>query len=81
MFVEHYVDKACGIVEVGGIVDACCAFERVAGLVFVVEPFAEFQNTAFLRCEIEVVGVVECVQDIKVVAQFPIAGISGGLCG
>lgn len=41
----------------------------------------EFQNTAFLRCEIEVVGVVECVQDIKVVAQFPIAGVGGGLCG
>ncbi len=55
--------------------------ERVGKAVLPVKPRTEFNDTAFVRCEIEIVGAVEGVQHIEVVGQPPIALVGECLRG
>ena len=67
-----YVGVVGVVVEVGGLLNTGGTAERVGKAVFPVKPRTEFDNTAFVRREIEIVGAVEGVQHIEVVGQPPI---------
>ena len=69
------------VVEVGGLFDTGGTAEWVGKAVLAVKPRTEFDNTAFIRCEIEIVGAVEGVQHIEVVGQMPIALVGECLRG
>ena len=62
-----YVGVVGVVVEVGGLFDTGSTAERVGKAVFPVKPRTEFDDTAFVRCEIEIVGTIEGVQHIEVV--------------
>ena len=70
--IEHNVGIAGVVVEVGGLLYTGGTAERVGKAVFPVKPRTEFDDTAFVRCEIEIVGAVESVQHIEIVGQSPI---------
>ena len=69
--VEHNVRIVGVVVEVGGLFDTDSTAERVGKAVFPVKPRTEFDDTAFVRRKIEIVGAVEGVQHIEVVGQPP----------
>lgn len=79
--VKHNIGVAGVVVEVGGLLDTGGTAERVGKAVFPVKPRTEFDDTAFVRCEIEIVGAVEGMQYIKVVGQSPISLVGEGLRG
>ena len=79
--VEHNIRVMGVVVEVGGLLDTGSTAERVGKAVFPVKPRTEFDDTAFVRCEIEIVGTIESMQHIEVVGQPPIALVGECLRG
>lgn len=79
--IEHNIRVVRVVVEVGGLFDTGSTAERVGKAMFPVKPRTEFDDTAFIRREIEIVGAVEGVQHIEVVGQPPIALVGECLRG
>ena len=79
--VEHNIRVMGVVIEVGRLLNTGGTAERVGKAVFAVKPRTEFDNTAFVRCEIEIVGTIEGVQHIEVVGQPPVALVSECLRG
>lgn len=79
--IEHNIRVVRVVVEVGGLFDTGSTAERVGKAVLSVKPRTEFDDTAFIRREIEIVGAVEGVQHIEVVGQPPIALVGECLRG
>lgn len=76
-----YVGVVRVVVEVGGLLNTGGTAERVGKAVLPVKPRTEFDDTAFVRREIEIVGAIEGVQHIEVVGQMPIALVGECLRG
>lgn len=70
--IEHDVGIAGVVVEVRGLLYTGGSAERVGKAVLPVKPRTEFDDTAFVRCKIEIVGAVEGMQHIEIVGQSPI---------
>ena len=81
MFVQHDVFIAGIVVEVRVEFYACRTLKRVALPEFLVKPIAQLNDAALFRGEVEIVGFVEGVQHIQIIAQSPVVGIGAALGG
>lgn len=81
MFVQHDVFIAGIVVEVRVEFYACRTLKRIALFEFFVKPIAQLNDAAFFGCEIEIVGSVERMQHIQIIAQPPVVGIGAALGG
>lgn len=79
--VEHNIRVMGVVVEVGGLLYSGGTAERVGKAVLPVKPRTEFDDTAFVRCEIEIVGAIEGMEHIEIVGQSPISLVSECLRG
>lgn len=81
VFVQHDVLIAGIAVEMLVEFYARCPLKWITLPIFFIDPIAQFYDVTLFRGKVEVVGSVEDVQHIQVIAQPPIIGIGAALGG